>query len=487
MKKLFLFILPLLACVSTKAQTSSITTFSTTSDDVHGPLVRDANGRVYTSTSSSNGSRLICMDQQADIVWTIEDSFWTPSDFKIANKHLYVTGSFTTGWDTGTADAQAKGLTDIFIAKYDLAGKMLWMRSSGGTGYEYGRFIQVDANGGIYVAGIYTTNIVIGGTSFGHMGEGDIFLCKYDNDGNKAWAKRIANPLIDELHGMDWIEKKKILLFNAYIQSSVNLGNNLLTDNNTHVTVAYDENGNPQKLMKGFAYMDYLGTDTASESIYMHSGTNYYDTTGTLYSYNYDFDLQFSMKIRKGKKSIVFSGQKTYIFGHTPVIINNLVRQAGYLDRYDAAWANTSSHFLGANVRINSGLINNGIFWGEGTYSDIADLYGHQVICAPDDQDVFLLRLDSKTLGIPAAQTGSGMPGLFPNPGSQFISMTGFGHAFNDDMHVSALGMDGRIYVCEINLHSQYPAFDASHLPAGIYQVQVRHNNQLTSIPFLKQ
>src|SRR6185295_18374136 len=76
----------------------------------------------------------------------------------------------TTGYYTGTADFAGGGgdttsihasLTylgtytkDIFVAKYDSAGRNLWSRSFGNDGNnEMGQAVASDASGNIYVAG----------------------------------------------------------------------------------------------------------------------------------------------------------------------------------------------------------------------------------------------------------------------------------------------------------------------------------------------
>ena len=84
--------------------------------------------------------------------------------------NVYVVGSFTSGANGGTgmvvetfADDPATtdgtvrvkqtrtllsvGAEDLFVAKYDPLGNLLWVRSAGGTGNDYATGVASDANG----------------------------------------------------------------------------------------------------------------------------------------------------------------------------------------------------------------------------------------------------------------------------------------------------------------------------------------------------
>src|ERR1051325_9808761 len=67
-----------------------------------------------------------------------------------------------------------------------------WARGAGGTNSENGQSIAADASGNVYVSGSFlSTSIVVGSYTLNNVsGVGtDIFLAKYDNNGNVLWAK----------------------------------------------------------------------------------------------------------------------------------------------------------------------------------------------------------------------------------------------------------------------------------------------------------
>ena len=79
--------------------------------------------------------------------------------------------------------------SDPFVSKYDTAGALLWTRAfdGGSTGYDRSRGIASDGADGIYIAG-----------DFGHVsGARDVFLRKYDTNGNLQWTRQLGTPEFD--------------------------------------------------------------------------------------------------------------------------------------------------------------------------------------------------------------------------------------------------------------------------------------------------
>ncbi len=88
-----------------------------------------------------------------------------------ADGTIHVTGT-TTGDLAGTGNA---GRYDFFIARFDAVGNPPWISQFGTTGYDYGQDIAVDADGNLYVTGSAEGDLA--GT--GHAGGGDVFTLKF--------------------------------------------------------------------------------------------------------------------------------------------------------------------------------------------------------------------------------------------------------------------------------------------------------------------
>lgn len=107
----------------------------------------------------------------------------------------YVTGYFSGPATFGPGEANETTLAgaggqDIYVAKYDTDGSLLWARSAGGTQNDQGNGIWVDGAGNSYVTGRigrFTTFADFGGGVTLTDWEG-FFVAKYDNNGNALWA-----------------------------------------------------------------------------------------------------------------------------------------------------------------------------------------------------------------------------------------------------------------------------------------------------------
>ncbi|GIV56828.1 MAG: hypothetical protein KatS3mg040_1596 [Candidatus Kapaibacterium sp.] len=122
------------------------------------------------------------------------------------NGNVYVTGYFYYYATFGTTTIYAYGGSanyDMFVAKYDASGNLQWVRSGGGTSSEYGYGIDVDNNGNVYVAGYYYSNpAYFGSWSLATQTTPDVFIVKYDANGNVQWAARQAGPSTDILYNL---------------------------------------------------------------------------------------------------------------------------------------------------------------------------------------------------------------------------------------------------------------------------------------------
>ncbi|EKR25464.1 beta-propeller repeat protein [Leptospira interrogans str. UI 08452] len=97
---------------------------------------------------------------------------------------------YTTGMTSGNLDGQVQsGTQDLFVTKYDGNGNKQWTRLLGVAG------IQTSARGitSDNLGNVYTT-----GTTFGNLdgqalsGTQDLFVTKYDGSGNKQWTRLLG-------------------------------------------------------------------------------------------------------------------------------------------------------------------------------------------------------------------------------------------------------------------------------------------------------
>ncbi len=108
--------------------------------------------------------------------------------------NCFVTGLFSGAF--GNPSASSSGLFDVFLAKYDSLGNLVWVSTGGGDGYDYGYGMAVDVDGNVLVTGSFEgTSANFGDTVHtwtfnAGTGSKNIFVLKYDNMGNCLWAQR---------------------------------------------------------------------------------------------------------------------------------------------------------------------------------------------------------------------------------------------------------------------------------------------------------
>ena len=117
--------------------------------------------------------------------------------------NCYVTGHHqsTNATFSGVAVPNA-GDYDIFIAKYDPAGKLLWVRTAGSKGYDYGHGIAVDANSNVLVTGALVGDGAFGDTKVTAAGGAHVFCARYDSAGKLLWVRTAEGNARSSGHGI---------------------------------------------------------------------------------------------------------------------------------------------------------------------------------------------------------------------------------------------------------------------------------------------
>jgi outer membrane protein assembly factor BamB len=88
-----------------------------------------------------------------------------------------------------------KRLSDAYVLALDAKHEPLWTKHFGGRGVDEGDDVAVDATG-VYVSGVFASpSIDLGGGPLANAGGRDLFLAKYDFDGKLLWAKRYGDAL----------------------------------------------------------------------------------------------------------------------------------------------------------------------------------------------------------------------------------------------------------------------------------------------------
>lgn len=118
--------------------------------------------------------------------------------------NVHVIGSFqgSMQFSAGAGSLNSVGLFDVFFAKYNTSGSLLWAKRIGATGVAGGYGIAVDAAGNVFIGGNFNGTVDFdpgpGAKNLTSAGSFDAFLAKYDDSGALLWAHAFGANLFEE-------------------------------------------------------------------------------------------------------------------------------------------------------------------------------------------------------------------------------------------------------------------------------------------------
>ena len=110
--------------------------------------------------------------------------------------NVYMAGYFQGALALGATNLLSAGGPDIFLAKYDRLGQLLWVRQAGSSAlYQTGGFssdvalgLVTDSAGNVYITGSFAGTANFGGSTLAKTSGAALFLAKYSPIGNVLWA-----------------------------------------------------------------------------------------------------------------------------------------------------------------------------------------------------------------------------------------------------------------------------------------------------------
>ncbi|HNW98861.1 MAG TPA: SBBP repeat-containing protein [Bacteroidales bacterium] len=145
--------------------------------------------------------------------------------------NVYVTGYFISPTvifddDTLTNSSQEH---DIFLVKYNDNGDVIWSRSIGGDDHDTPYSVDVDVNGNVYIAGFNgSSELIFNNDTLVSTGNTDVLLCKFDANGNKLWARGAKGNDADEATSVTTDNSGNIYITGNFRSSSIIFGTDTL-------------------------------------------------------------------------------------------------------------------------------------------------------------------------------------------------------------------------------------------------------------------
>ena len=154
--------------------------------------------------------------------------------------NVFITGNFTGSIMTfGSLTVTNHGLDDLFIAKYDASGNVLWAKSEGGSREDNCYSVATDGAGNAYITGMFRSETISIGTivlmnSAGWYPTTDVFLAKYDGSGNVLWAFGAGGPQNDQANSVATDAEGNVFSAGFFYSDTAHFGSTTLVNTNDH-------------------------------------------------------------------------------------------------------------------------------------------------------------------------------------------------------------------------------------------------------------
>ena len=209
-------------------------------------------GSTILTNSGMNDVFIAKYDSSGNVLWAKsvggigDDKAYSVSTDAIGN--VFVIGYFASPTITfGSTTLNNSGITKIFIVKYDVNGNVLWAKSAGGTNWDRGYSTFVDAGGNVFVTGMFTSShISFDSITLSNAGSYDIFIAKYDANGNALWATSAGGGGEDVGYSVSADAAGNVFVTGYFESPTISFGSTVLINTGTYnVFIAkYDVNGN---------------------------------------------------------------------------------------------------------------------------------------------------------------------------------------------------------------------------------------------------
>ncbi len=137
-----------------------------------------------------------------DVIWSRKLGSQNDSSDLLERAHRVEASADNGFFVTGKAEGSESILTDgenrkVFLVKHDLTGAELWKSNLGGSYYEWGSQLAALPDGGAIVAGLFAGSV--GDFDGLWKGAGDVFVARYSTDGKLVWLRTFGGSGQDEV------------------------------------------------------------------------------------------------------------------------------------------------------------------------------------------------------------------------------------------------------------------------------------------------
>ncbi len=162
----------------------------------------------------------------------------------------YFRGTVDFDPTAGVHNVSSKGDADIYVAKLDPNGNLLWVATMGGNGLDQVNDLSLDSFGNVAISGQFTSTDLDADPDaptvlLQSQGAEDAFLIYLDSNGHYKWAKSFGSFGTDRGANVVF-DTNNNLIFTGYYDGSIDVGGTALNSSggSNGFAVKYQNNGN---------------------------------------------------------------------------------------------------------------------------------------------------------------------------------------------------------------------------------------------------
>ncbi|MBC7863009.1 MAG: SBBP repeat-containing protein [Bacteroidia bacterium] len=372
----------------------------------------------------------------------------------------FSSSSMTIGTNTLTCPSPSE---NMFVAKYDANGNVLWAKAAGGAFDEYAHSVSCDPNGNIFVTGFFASATITFGTTTltnASTGSYDIFIVKYDPNGNEVWAQSAGGTSVDGAESVSADANGNVFITGYFASPGIVFGATTLTNSGASgdlFIVKYDSNGTVLWAKSvGGSSADVLGMCVTSDA-----GGNAL-VTGTFKS-----------------PTVTFG---TYTLTNSTVWFVN-----AFVAKYDGAGNNVWAKSINGNYEVNAyGICTSpsGKILVTGYYQISPLVIGSTTLSNSGSNDMYVAMLDATTSGIEDEIALDGFS-IYPNPSPGIININA-ATMREEPLTVQLTNTLGQI-VLSTTVSGKQSVLNIEHLPDGVYFVTLKNGKLIKTVKIQKE
>ena len=109
-----------------------------------------------------------------------------------AQGNVILSGYTMAEIDFGGGNLPSRGIYDTYLAKFASNGDYLWAKRLGGASSEFGGGVAVDLSGDLFLAGTFYADVDFGAGTLPNAGGSDLFVARFDAQGGLVWSRRFG-------------------------------------------------------------------------------------------------------------------------------------------------------------------------------------------------------------------------------------------------------------------------------------------------------